>query len=229
MQEKIYTIPVTEAFSNKCGCPFCTLRNKLEDDERELIMGASMMEPDIRIKTNELGFCKRHFDKMLSMNNKLSLGLMLESHIDQIAKQTTIWKDSLIGKDNSKKASENMKKIANSCYVCQRCDEKFDKMVACAVLLWQNDYEFKQLFSQQQYFCFKHASMLIDYACERLDKKQYAQFVESLGKIMKEYASSLSQDVSWFCKKFDYRYDSEPWGNSKDAVERAVKFLQSDI
>jgi len=30
-------------------------------------------------------------------------------------------------------------------------------------------------------------------------------------------------------KKFDYRYDAEPWYNSKDAVERSMKFLRSDI
>ncbi|MBQ9921509.1 MAG: 3-dehydroquinate synthase [Clostridia bacterium] len=36
---------------------------------------------------------------------------------------------------------------------------------------------------------------------------------------------TLKEDVSWFCKKFDYRYDSEPWGNSKDAVERAIKSI----
>ena len=35
----------------------------------------------------------------------------------------------------------------------------------------------------------------------------------------------LRGDVSWFCKKFDYRYENEDWGNSKDAVERAIKFL----
>jgi esterase/lipase superfamily enzyme len=35
--------------------------------------------------------------------------------------------------------------------------------------------------------------------------------------------------VSWFCKKFDYRYDKEPWYNSKDAVERAFKFLRADL
>ena len=40
---------------------------------------------------------------------------------------------------------------------------------------------------------------------------------------------SLTEDVSWFCKKFDYRYDEEPWYNSKDAVERAIRFLRSDI
>lgn len=50
MEEKIYTIPVTEAFEKKDGCPFCRLRRDLENTERDLIMGASMMEPDIRIK-----------------------------------------------------------------------------------------------------------------------------------------------------------------------------------
>ena len=43
------------------------------------------------------------------------------------------------------------------------------------------------------------------------------------------YLETLTEDVSWFCKKFDYRYDEEPWYNSKDAVERAVKFLRSDL
>ena len=43
------------------------------------------------------------------------------------------------------------------------------------------------------------------------------------------YMEELSGDVSWFCKKFDYRYNDEPWYNSKDSVERAMKFLRSDI
>ena len=50
MDEKIYTIPVNEAFDEYDGCPFCRMRRTLEDNERELIMGASMMEPDTRIK-----------------------------------------------------------------------------------------------------------------------------------------------------------------------------------
>ena len=44
-----------------------------------------------------------------------------------------------------------------------------------------------------------------------------------------DYMSTLTDDVSWFCKKFDYRYGDEPWYNSKDSVERAIKFLRSDI
>ena len=65
-----FTIPVNEAFEASaadasCGCPFCALYRKLEEDELDLILGASMMEPDIRIKTNEAGFCRtRSSDKV---------------------------------------------------------------------------------------------------------------------------------------------------------------------
>ena len=38
-------------------------------------------------------------------------------------------------------------------------------------------------------------------------------------------AKERGGDVSWFCKKFDYRYEKEDWKNSKDAVERALDFL----
>ncbi|MGN1128719.1 MAG: DUF6062 family protein, partial [Candidatus Flemingiibacterium sp.] len=41
--EKIYTIPVNEAFEASeadpaCGCPFCTLYRKLEENELDLIL-----------------------------------------------------------------------------------------------------------------------------------------------------------------------------------------------
>ena len=67
--EQIYTIPVNEAFEASaadpsCGCAFCAMYNKLEENELELILGASMMEPDIRIKTNKQGFCRTHYDMM---------------------------------------------------------------------------------------------------------------------------------------------------------------------
>ena len=39
------------------------------------------------------------------------------------------------------------------------------------------------------------------------------------------YFDSLYDDVSKFCKKFDYRFQDEPWGTAKDSVERAVKIL----
>jgi hypothetical protein len=64
MKESIYTIPVNEAFeeyeSEEKLCPFCRLYKKLQENELDLILGASMMDPDIRIKTNKTGFCSKH-------------------------------------------------------------------------------------------------------------------------------------------------------------------------
>ena len=76
MKEQIYTIPVNEAFdlgveNKESGCPFCTLYKKLEANELDLILGASMMEPDIRIKTNKAGFCRTHYDMMFVRKNRL--------------------------------------------------------------------------------------------------------------------------------------------------------------
>ena len=44
-------------------------------------------------------------------------------------------------------------------------------------------------------------------------------------EIEEKYRDELSGDVSWFCKKFDYRFDGEPWYNAKGSVNRGIKFL----
>ena len=91
--EKIYTIRITEAMNQKCGCPLCTVEDKLEADELKRILGAAMMEPDVRIKTNEQGFCENHLERLLGMSNKLSLALMLQTHLAEFAKK--LYRDSI--------------------------------------------------------------------------------------------------------------------------------------
>ena len=86
--EQIYTIPVNEAFescqANGCDCPLCRLYDMLEKKEVDMSLGSSMMEPSIRMEMNEKGFCRDHFSKMLEKNNRLSLALILESHLPEV-------------------------------------------------------------------------------------------------------------------------------------------------
>ena len=225
--EQIYTIPVNEAFEEsaadkQCGCPFCRLYNKLEDNELELILGASMMEPDIRIKTNKEGFCRTHYDMMFVRKNRLGMALTLESHLDELKG------DILDGKLFSAPGQRPIKRIAaleESCYVCRRIEFNFAHMIETAVLLFQNDEDFRPKFSAQPYFCLPHYKRLLSYAQVRLPKKVLKDFVGQCEEIQNKYIEELKDDVSWFCKKFDYRYDDEPWYNSKDSVQRTIKFL----
>ena len=229
--EQIYTIPVNEAFEKSaadksCGCAFCTLYNKLENDELELILGASMMEPDVRIKTNEKGFCRIHYDMMFTRKNRLGMALTLESHLDELKKEI---KDGGLSAGSGKKPVARIGELEKTCYVCERISFNFAHMIETAVLLWESDEAFPAKLKAQPYFCLPHYRMMLEYAQKRLGKKVLKDFVKDCEEIQNKYIDSLKEDVSWFCKKFDYRYDEEPWYNSKDSVERSMKFLRSDI
>ena len=229
--EQIYTIPVNEAFEKSaedksCGCAFCTLYNKLENDELDLILGASMMEPDVRIKTNEKGFCRIHYDMMFTRKNRLGMALTLESHLDELKKEI---KDGGLSAGSGKKPVSRISELEKTCYVCERIAFNFAHMVETAVLLWESDENFPAKFKAQPYFCLPHFKKFLQYGQSKLPKKRLQEFVSQVEEIEERYLDELSGDVSWFCKKFDYRYDEEPWYNSKDAVERSIKFLRSDI
>ena len=65
MREDITTIPINDVFEPHDGCPLCRMRDMLEERSTVYITGAAMMEPDVRIKTNEKGFFYKHFGMML--------------------------------------------------------------------------------------------------------------------------------------------------------------------
>ena len=214
MIEKIYTIPVNEAFDLYAGCPVCSLYKKLEDTELDTILGAAMMEPDIRIETNKKGFCGRHYDMMFNMKNRLGLALIIESHLSlNVIK-------ALKG-INAKKPG----KQPQSCYICEKIDHSLVKMMENAALLWEREKEFRDKLAKQPYFCLEHYDSLLYVGGYALSKKLYAAYAEECRSVMARYGEKLLSDVTWFTKKFDYRNENEPWGDSKDAVERAIKFL----
>lgn len=221
--EKIYTIPVNEAF-DACaedktkGCPFCEMFRKVQENELELILGASMMEPDVRIKTNEMGFCDKHFSMMLKRKNRLGLALMLESHLDHVAKESKGFG-----------AAKKVEKINNSCYICSRIEYHIERMFETAAWLYDTDRAFEEKIKNQTYFCMHHYQKFLAAGKNELNRKKYADFERLVSKVNETYLTELSADVSWFCKKFDYRYDEEPWGNAKDAPERAIKFLTGSL
>ena len=228
--EKNYTIPINLAFEagaedKKCGCPMCSLYRTLEENQLDTILGGAMMEPDVRIKTNEEGFCKIHYDMLLGMKNRLSMALTLESHLIELQKGLS--PSGLAGLFANPVA--RVERLEKSCYVCERVNYHFDKMTEVVISLWRSDENFVNKFENQPYFCLPHYHKLVEVAKRMLSKKEAAAFEKQIGGIVNTYLEELSADVSWFCKKFDYRYENEPWGNAKDSIERAVVFLRSDL
>ena len=225
---QIFSIPVLEAFEAceadaSVGCPYCKLYRELQSNELEIILGASMMEPDIRIATNEQGFCNKHYGMMLTRRRMLGMGLILESHLAEVKKKVSA---RALLKDPSTKSMPLITKLNNDCYVCGRINKNLDAIISTTVYLYEKDEnDFRRKFDKPAYFCLPHYTALIEYASKKMDKKLFREFFDVAQGIEEKYIDTLSGDVSWFCKKFDYRYEEEPWYNSKDSVARSIKFL----
>lgn len=225
MRQDIVTIPIQEVFEPKDGCPICRLRDMLETRMIEYITGAAMMEPDIRIETNRMGFCETHYGMMMKRRNRLSIALMLESHLNELEGRV-FGSDGLIKKSPAKQGKDAASE-GNGCFVCHHVEDNMHRMLGNACRLWEHDREFKELFAEQTSLCLPHFALLCEIAPGEISKKNLPEFQKAAAKLARDYLNELQNDVSHFCRMFDYRNSEADadWGNSRDAVERAVGFL----
>ena len=219
MREDICTIPISEAFEENDGCPICRMRKTVEERILDYIMGAAMMEPDVRIETNRLGFCKGHLSCMMKKRGRLPLSLILESHIKELC-------DSIF--DSSyQKNGQKAKERHSSCFVCEKVEWGFERMINTIFLTYEKDKEFRDLFDAQKYFCIEHYGLLASASSKKVMRKYYSEFNKALQEATSNYLNELHSDLEKYCSMYDYRNNTEnaDWGSSKNSVERAVLFL----
>ena len=224
MREDICSIPVNDVFLPQEGCPFCRMRDMLEDRMATYITGAAMMEPDIRIETNRLGFCREHFDQILERGSRLSVALILESLLAEIGGELFPEKGQ-----PAKKAVQAVHSREEHCFICENMDMNMKNLMRNTVKLWQTDGEFRQLYGKQPYICLSHYGEVLETAQKVLPKKEFPIFEEETVRLAKSYLTELNGDVTHFCRMFDYRSAGGDWGNSKDAIERAITWLTSRV
>lgn len=232
MNEQIYTIPVNEAFDADCECPLCYLEKKLEDESVEYSLGAAMMEPDYRIKSNAMGFCNRHFSQMTELPNKLSLALVLDTHLEEVRQklhkdiksisEASEKKGRLFGKRNSSSA-ERLHEINSSCIICEQINHTMERYIRVIFFMWCKDDEFKQKFINSKGFCLKHFEQLLNLSSKHLNGKNLRSFLELLTSKEEEELLKLQEDIHKFTLKFDYRNRDMELGNAEQAPLRAVE------
>lgn len=236
MKEKIYTIPVNEAFDNPGECAFCRLNNKLEADILDYVLGPSYMEEDNRAETDRLGFCKHHYDKLFHAQNRLGVALMLSTHLKKVKAELddvfTREAESGGRKGIFKKAETNpladySSKLLASCFACERIKARMDSYIETFFYLWKKEHEFKEKVLSGNGFCIEHLSVLFAEAHKRFGDKEFNDFVDLIIPLQKKNLERIDEELEWFIQKFDYRFKDEPWKNSKDSVERAILKLSA--
>ncbi len=231
MEEKIYTIPINEAFDKKDGCPLCSLASDLEKSSLEYIMGAAMMEPDVRIETNRLGFCRAHYDKMTAMKNRLSLALMLESRLPAVRERVVpseikTGKLSKFKKNDTDDSGLRVQAAASSCYVCSRAATFEKQYISNLIYMYKKDEAFREKLRLQEYFCLSHFGKLLQAGKEELNEALYAQLSGDLHKLQDAYFDRITDAVTAFCRSFDHQNAGKALTEEQiSAVSDAIDFL----
>ena len=237
MKERIYSIPLSEALEQDCDCIMCKVGKDMEESNIDYFLGPSMMEPDCRIITNNLGFCSRHISALYERGNRLSLALMLDTHLDEVRtrlkKRTKLFKLTGFGSGGAKKSveklTEEIDKMLCSCAVCEKLEPEIFAAACNLVYLWDTEKDFRDKFSRSKGLCLPHMKMVVKASGEELTGKSLDEFIRELTSLQNSRLDELNQDVHWFTEKYDYRNQDAPWGNAKDALPRAVKKLGGEL
>ena len=240
--EKIYTIPVNDAYSQKDLCPLCFLKNKGESDYLEYYLGPSLMEPDTRTVTNKTGFCPEHMGKLNQAEvNRLGLGLMMHTHLKDITsdispdiKKTIPNKKELFkGKDKEYKSklyslADKIDSRVKSCPICEKLDYTMNRYYEVISWMFTHDKDFKAKFSDNHCHCLPHTAMLLRTVADKMSQNEAADFLLLISEGFDTSFNELTDDVEWFTLKFDYRNTDKPWGNSKNSIQRSMRMLSGD-
>lgn len=213
MKEQIYTIPINEAFDEICECPLCAIERRLEKEAVEYELGPAMMEPDHREESNKKGYCKRHLEMMFESPNKLSLSLILDTHLKSVIEQISSL--SVEKKGLFKKERPTIKDTVEACMICDKVNKTMERYCDVLVSMWNDEEDFRRKFDASCGFCLPHFDMLL--------KHGNGKFLSALIHKEERELKRINEDVHKFTLKFDYRNRDMDLGTAKDAPERSVE------
>ena len=242
MKEKLYTIPLMDAFRAEDECPFCYIERNLEQHAIDFVLGpeASYMQDDIRAETDAMGFCREHYQKMFTYGNPLGSSLILETHLKKMLGElkkemkgySSTGKMGFVDKlrkdvsaaSDTNNVSKWVHEKEDSCYICNHIKMNYDRYIATFFVLFKRgETEFIDLVKSGKGLCLHHLADLLDCAPLYLNEKEQKELRDILFPQMETNLERILEEVDWFQKKFDYRFRDADWKTSKDAVQRTMQ------
>ena len=234
MKYELETIPIWDTYELDTECPLCTLEERAEERYIDFFLGNSVMVPEMRVEVNKTGFCPRHNKRLfLSEKNRHGLGLISHTHMKALMADIEKSQKNLIS--SAAPASKLRKSVAtfmqkldrwqNRCMICDRLDYTLKRYAFTIVHLWNKTEDFAEKYGRSKGFCLHHLQYIFDMAADQLHGKRYTGFIAKTFELQRESLVRIEGELLWFTQKFDYQNDDKPWGESRDALNRALQKL----
>ena len=238
MKEKLYTIPVNEAFEAGDECPFCYLERDAEQRTLRYVLGpgASYMEPEVRGETDRVGFCTHHIKKVYDYGNTLGGALILQTYYACLLEEFRAERENLTPPEKKRlfggrKKTEDepwwqrLERKNNSCFLCDRMEYHMERYFHTFFHMLK-DEEFRNKVAGGKGFCMCHFARLLKEAEDNLPNAQRDWFYDTVPELTEEHLIRVKEDLDWLIAKYDYRNAGADWKNSRDALQRAMQKLQ---
>lgn len=214
--ESIHKAPVYEAFSAKCGCPVCRIYDRYERNAITVLMEEGVMDYNIRVKTNSLGFCDRHMDMICNGSDTLSASLMFTTYVEKHLEAV------LAGKSVGELKRE-YGRVLDGCYICDTVDKLMNEVAEFISVLYK-EREFQKLFRAQELFCARHTAMLLGHV--KLSGRDKRAYFEDIKRINSDYARKTLDKLKAYSTSFDYRNAGRSVKDVKDCNKDVLKLLK---
>lgn len=231
MKYKLETIPVWDAFEKGSECPFCLLEREAEERYVDFFLGSSVMAPEMRVQVNAAGFCRSHYPMLFeTRKNRHSLGLVTHTRFREAAAGKEKLLTGVLRKAGGTRGAKALQDAAGffeaeaeRCMICDRIGETIGRYLYTAVYLWKKDEEgFRERYAASKGACLRHLPGLLRMAAELLPAALRRAWLEATLELERKNDARLEAELLWYTRKFDFQNDGEPWGDSRDALERVI-------
>ena len=231
MKDHLETAPVIDAVRNHDLCPFCQLRDMIERQTVERYLGGAVMEPDTRIRTNAVGFCRTHHQQLMALKDYHGYALMMQTRLRTVAGQLTpaikgLSGVSLFGNKNSAALQRQLEEATGRCLVCENMADTVSRYMDIFMKLYREDDHFRADFGNGPGVCLYDLPLLLQKAQSHLSPQLRKSFLDTVARQLSGTLNTAQEDLDALCSSFHFGSEHKNNPRIHEALERAVNLLR---
>ncbi len=235
---KLEISKVHDAYAQSAECPLCSLMDGVERTYLLSFQHSRVMEPNVRVETNAVGFCPEHIGKLYRGENKLGLALVILSHLEEKSKDIgTALEESLRAaggapRERSRRIQQivgSLETLRDSCFICDLLAQDLTRYAWTILYLWRKDPQFPARFRASRGFCLSHFCTVLSAACDILRGDALARWLEDIVPVMKLTLDGLGKDLLAFTQLHQAGNRSLGTEEERSALTRTLQMLSGRI
>ena len=235
---KLEISKVHDAYAQGAECPLCMLMDGAEHTYLVSFQHSRVMEPNVRVKTNAVGFCPDHLGKLFRGEGKLGLGLVMLTHLQEKSPELHSALDGLIeagqngARDQTRRIRqviESLEALRDSCFICDLLAQDMARYLWTILYLWSKDKQFPAVFRASRGFCLSHFCTVLATACAVLRGDRLELWLRDAVPVMKTTLAGLEEDLLAFTQL--HRSENRSLGSDqvRSALARTLQMLSGRV